>query len=208
MRRALHGRLLGLPDFLEIRVLLFQTLERVFQGAQALAGRFVGLFLQRFALDLELNDAPLELVQRLGLGVDFHANQRSRLIDQIDGFVGQLAIGDVAMRQRGRCNDRRIGDLHAVMHFIALFEPAQNRDGVLHRRLVDQDFLEAPLERRVLLDVLAVFIERGRAHAMQFAACQRRLEHVPRIHGAFGLARADHGVQFVDEENDLPFLLR
>jgi hypothetical protein len=26
---------------------------------------------------------------------------------------------------------------------------------------------------------------------------------IARVHGAFGLARADHGVQFVDEQNDL-----
>ncbi|MNQ82081.1 hypothetical protein D3C85_971240 [compost metagenome] len=36
---------------------------------------------------------------------------------------------------------------------------------------------------------------------MQFAARQRRLEHVARVHRAFGLARADHGVQLVDEDD-------
>jgi hypothetical protein len=72
----------------------------------------------------------------------------------------------------------------------------------------DQHLLEAALERRVLLDVLAVLVERGRADAMQFAARQRGLQHVARIHGALGLAGADHGVQFVDEQDDLAFLLR
>ena len=72
----------------------------------------------------------------------------------------------------------------------------------------DQHFLEAPLERGVLLDVLAVFIERGRAHAVQLAARQRGLEHVAGVHRALGLAGADHGVQLVDEQDDLAFLLR
>ena len=64
--------------------------------------------------------------------------------------------------------------------------------------------LEAALEGRVLFDVLAVFVERGRADAVQFAARQHRLEHIGRVHRAFGRARADDGVQLVDEEDDLP----
>ena len=66
------------------------------------------------------------------------------------------------------------------------------------------DRLEAPLERRVLLDVLAVLVERRRADAMQFAARQRRLEHVGGVHRALRLAGADERVQFVDEQDDLP----
>ena len=40
---------------------------------------------------------------------------------------------------------------------------------------------------------------------MQFAARQHGLEQIARIHGAFGFARAHHGVQLVDKENDLAF---
>ena len=43
------------------------------------------------------------------------------------------------------------------------------------RRLVHQDGLEAPLERGILLDVFAVFVERRRADAVQFAARQHGL---------------------------------
>ena len=74
-------------------------------------------------------------------------------------------------------------------------------------RLVHQHFLETALERGILLEVLAVFVERGRAHAMQLATRQRGLEHVAGVHGAFGLAGAHHGVQLVDEQDDLAFLL-
>ena len=42
---------------------------------------------------------------------------------------------------------------------------------------------------------------------MQLATRQRGLEHVAGIHRAFGLAGADHGVQLVDENNGLPFVL-
>ncbi len=36
---------------------------------------------------------------------------------------------------------------------------------------------------------------------------RRRLEHVAGVHGALGLAGADHGVQLVDEDDGLAFVL-
>ena len=65
------------------------------------------------------------------------------------------------------------------------------------------DRLEAPLERRVLLDVLLILVERRRADGVQLAARQHRLQHVRGVDRAFGRAGADHGVQLVDEEHDL-----
>ena len=171
------------------------------------SGCLVLLLLQRLLLDLQLDDAPLELVEHLGLGVDLHADARRGLVDQVDGLVRQLAVGDVAVRERRGGHDRRIGDLDPVVHLVALLQAAQDRDGVLDRGLIHQHLLEAPLERGILLDVLAVLVERGGADAVQLAARERRLEHVAGIHGAFGLAGADHGVQLVDEQDDLAFLL-
>jgi hypothetical protein len=52
-----------------------------------------------------------------------------------------------------------------VVRLVARLEPAQDRDRLLDARLIDIDGLEAPLERRVLLDVLAVLIERRRTDA-------------------------------------------
>ena len=42
---------------------------------------------------------------------------------------------------------------------------------------------------------------------MQLATRQGGLEHIARIHGAFGLARAHHGVQLVNKNNGLAFVL-
>ncbi len=90
-----------------------------------------------------------------------------------------------------------------MVHLVALAQAAQDRDGVLDGRLVDQDRLEAALERGVLLDVLAVLVERGGADAVQLAAREHRLQQVARVHRALGGAGADDGVQLVDEEDDL-----
>ena len=114
-----------------------------------------------------------------------------------------MPVGDVAVRERGRRDDGAVGDAHAVMELVFLLEPAQDRDCFLHRRLVHEYRLEAPRERGILFDILAVFIERGRADAMQLAARKRRLEHVRGVHRAFGFAGADQRVQLVDEQDDV-----
>ena len=82
-----------------------------------------------------------------------------------------------------------------MVRLVALLQPAQDRDRVLDGRLIDEHRLEAPFERGVLLDVLAVLVERGGADAVQFAAGQHRLEEVAGVHRALGLARADDRVQ-------------
>ena len=94
------------------------------------------------------------------------------------------------------------------MDFVALLQAAQDRDRVFDGRLADQDWLKAAFERGIFLDVLLVFVQRGRADRAQFAAGQRRLQNVGSVHRAFGRARANQRVQFVDEQNDLPFRLR
>ena len=89
-----------------------------------------------------------------------------------------------------------------VMGLVLLLEAAQDRDRVLDRRLGDEHRLEAPRQRRVLFDMLAIFVERGRADAMQFAARQRRLEQVRSVHRPVRLAGPDEGMHLVDEQDD------
>ena len=89
------------------------------------------------------------------------------------------------------------------MDLVPLAQAAQDRDRVLDGRFVDQDRLEAPLEGRVLLDVLAVLVERRRADRVELAAGEHRLEQVRGVHRALGRAGADDRVQLVDEQDDL-----
>src|ERR1700687_820656 len=85
---------------------------------------------------------------------------------------------------------------------VEALHPVQDRDGLDQRRLVDEDRLEAALERSVLLDVLAVLVERGGADALDLNTRQRRLQNVGRIDGALGGAGAHQRVQLVDEKDD------
>ncbi len=137
-----------------------------------------------------------------GLGIDLHLQPRRRLVDQVDRFVRQETVGDVAVRQRRGGDDRAVGDAHAVMGLVLLLQAAQDRNRILDRRFGDVDRLETPGEGRVLLDMLLVFVERRRADAMQFAAGERGLEEVGGVHRPFRLAGADEGVHLVDEQDD------
>ena len=166
-------------------------------------GGLVGLLLQCLALDLELLDAALDLVDLGRHRVDLDLQSRGGLIDQVDRLVGQEAVGYVALRESRRGDDRRVGDPHPMVHLIALLQPTQDRDRVAYVGLADVDRLKAPLQRRVLLDVLAVLIERRRADRPQLAPGQHRLQQVGGIDGAFGGAGSDDRVQLVEEEDDL-----
>ena len=95
-----------------------------------------------------------------------------------------------------------------MVRLVALLQPAQDADRVRHRRLADEHRLEAPLERRVLLDVRAVLVERRRADRAQLAAREHRLQEVARRDRALRRAGADDRVQLVDEEDDLALARR
>jgi hypothetical protein len=183
--------LLRHPAVGEDTALLLEVGELLVEPAEPVLRRRVALLLERLALDLELDDAAVDLVERLGLGIDLHAQPRRGLVDEVDRLVRQEAVGDVAVGEGRRRDQRRIGDPDAVVQLVLLLDAAEDRDGVLDGRLADEDRLEAAGQRGVLLDVLAILVERGGADAMQLAAGQGRLEEVRRIHRAVGLAGAD-----------------
>ena len=144
------------------------------QGLEPLLGGLVALLHERLLLDLHLRELALGGVDFFGHAVDLDAQAAGRLVHQVDGLVGQEAVGDVAVRQLGRRHDGAVGDAHAVVDLVLLLQAAQDGDGVLDGRLAHQHRLEAALERGVLLDVLAVLVERGRADGMQLAAREAR----------------------------------
>ena len=200
--------LLSRPDFLEIGEIALRRGNLRLQSGKPLARGVVALLAEGLAFDLELDQPPFEPIHGLGLRVDLHAYPARGLVHEVDRLVGKLPVRDVAVGQRRSGDESGVRDVHAVVDLVALLEAAQDRDGVLDRGLVHQDLLEAPLERRVLLDVAPVLVEGGRADAVQLAPRERGLEHVPGVHRAFRLSGSDQGVNFVDEQDDPALLLR
>ena len=94
---ALGLGLLGLPDLVEVGDLLLQLGDLFLDQRQALLRGFVLFALDGFALDLQLDQAAVEPVHDLGLGVDLDLDLGGGLVDQVDRLVGQEAVGDVAV---------------------------------------------------------------------------------------------------------------
>ena len=177
------------------------------QRGQTLLGKRVGLLFECRLLNLVLDDAAGDDVELGGHGVHLGADERAGLVDQVDGLVGKETVGDVAVGQNRRRHQGAVLNLDAVEDLVPLLQAAQDADGVLHRRLVDQHGLEAPLERRVFFNILAVFVEGRGADAVQLAARQHGLEQVAGVNGAVRRAGTHDGVQLVDEEDDAPLAL-
>ena len=189
--------LLGIEGFLGGRDVVAQLL-------QAFLGGHVGLLHEGLFLDLHLDELALGGIHFLGHGVDLNAQAAGRLVHEVDSLIGQEAVGDVAVGKLGRAHDGAVGDAHAVVDLVLLLQAAQNGDGVLHRRLAHKHRLEAALQGGVLLDVLAVLIERGGTDGAQLAASQSRLQHVARVQGRVAASAGTHdGVQLVDEQDDV-----
>ena len=70
-------------------------------------------------------------------------------------------------------------------------------------RLAHLDRLEPPLQRRVLLHVLAVLVQRGRPDRLQLTTGQHRLQDARGVDRALRGTRAHQRVQLVDEQDDV-----
>jgi len=82
-----------------------------------------------------------------------------RFVHQVDRFVGQEPVGDIAVRQgRGR-NQRGVGNPDTVVQFVLFLDAAQDADGVLDGRFFYHDRLETPRQCGVLFHILAVFVQ-------------------------------------------------
>jgi hypothetical protein len=90
---------LGLPPLGQLARLLLEIGELLLDAPEALLRRLVAFLLQRLALDLQLDEPPVEVFDLLGLGFDLHPDPARRLVHQVDGLVGQEAVGNVAIAQ-------------------------------------------------------------------------------------------------------------
>ncbi|EAP78060.1 hypothetical protein ISM_07185 [Roseovarius nubinhibens ISM] len=199
---------LGLPlrghlarSLLQIRQLFLELLETVLR-------RDIILFLERLRFDLLLQDLTVERVKLFGLAVHLHPQPAGGLVHQVDRLVRQEPVGDIAMAERRGGHQGAVRNPHPMVQLVFLLDAAQDADRVLDRRLLHHDGLEPPRQRRVLLHMLAIFIERGGPDTMQLAARQRRLDQIGRIHRAIRFPGPDERVHLVDKENDLARRIR
>ena len=203
------GLFVDLVEQVDARVLDLALLgllagQELLLGVAEAAGLFEVLRLDGLLLRL---DDPGELVlEVLVVGRGLHAldaQPAAGLVDEVDGLVGQEPVGDVAVGQVGRGHQRLVGDRDPVVGLVAVAQALQDLDRVGHGGLVDRDLLEAALEGGVLLEVLAVLVERGGADGLQLAPGQHGLEDRGGVDGALGGTRTHEGVDLVDEQDDV-----
>ena len=194
---------LGFPDFVQIGVFFLQAVDFLVYQLQTFFAGVIALFGNVHFFHFELNDAAVEFVHLLGFAVQLHFDAAGGFVNQINRFVGQEAVGDVAVAQLCGGNDGGVGNVDAVVDFVAFLQTAQDGNGVFHAGFADQYFLEAAFECRIFFDVLAVFVQSGRADTVQFAARQSRFQHIARIHCAVGFACADQSMDFIDENQSV-----
>ena len=83
-----------------------------------------------------------------------------------------------------------------------LDDAAQHDHALLFRWLFDFNDLEAAGERGVFFEEFFVFGPGGGGDGAEFAASQRWLEKIGGVALTCGASGADHGVSFINEEND------
>ena len=206
-REILHGFLLVIPLCFLIIKLIPQISQLLLEILQTFLTKTVCLFLKSCFLNLQLQHFPAQLVKLGRHGIQFRLNKGTGFIYQINGFVRQKTLGNITMGQGCRCHQGRVCDLNPVEYFVTFFQTSQDGNRIFYGRLVNQYLLETALQSRIFLNVLTVFIQRGRTDTMKLASCQKRFQQVTGIHGAIGLTCAYNQMQFIDEQDNLSFTL-
>ena len=200
-RDLLH--LAFLPAFLGGDKILFERTLLIAQGRRTL----VVLQLDRCVLlDAELLQTLFQTLDGRRQDDGLHARLRRRLVHEVDRLVRQTAVGNVAMRQAHRRLQSLVPDLRVVKRLVLRAQSVEDLLRLLRRRLLDEDALEAPLQRRILLEILLVLLQRRRTDDLHLATRKGRLQDVRGIERAFRCARPDERVHLVDEEDHLAAL--
>src|ERR1019366_3832503 len=101
----------------------------------------------------------------------------------------------VAVGQIGGRVERLVSDVDLVVLLVAIAQALEDLDRLLGRGLVDDDLLEAPLERRVALQVLAVLLQGRGPDRLELSPRQCRLQDGRRVGPALGRTGPDEVVE-------------
>ena len=124
---------------------------------------------------------------------------RPGLVNQIDRLIGQVAIRNIAVGQRGRRPNRVIGNHYPVVCLVTIPQTGQNLYGIFHAGLFYLHRLETPLQGRIFFNIFTVFLGGGSPDGLQFPARQHRFEDRGRVNRALGGTCPHQGVNLVNE---------
>ena len=193
------------PESLISRSLPSLAASSSFSLSRRLAGLFEVLALDGLLLGLDHAGRARSRSPCSPAGVSMRLMRRREPASSMRSMAlsGRKPVGDVAVGQVGRGHEGLVGDGDPVVGLVAVAQALQDLDRVGHGGLLDHDLLEAALEGGVLLEVLAVLVERGGADRLQLAAGEHRLQDRRRVDGALGGTGTHEGVELVDEQDDV-----
>ena len=163
-------------------------------------------FLRRRRLFLvKANAAKLvvELANLIGQRAIANAHARASLVEHVDCLIGQEAVLDITRRHRDGGLQRLVGITHVMVRLVAVAKAVENAQSLFLARLFHVHRLEATGERGIFFEMLAIFLGSGGSNYLQLATRQRRLQNSGGVDGAFSGTRANDGMHFVDEQNDV-----
>ena len=139
------------------------------------------------------------------IGLAVHLHPCTSLVDEIDGLVGQITVGNVASTARNSELQCIVVILHMMERLVARLEHLHDLQSLVDARLVDGHLLETAHQSLVAHDVAVVFLVGRCPDEAHLTALEIGLEQVAGVHRAFtGLACAHDIVDFIDIE-DGPF---
>ena len=89
-----------------------------------------------------------------------------------------------------------------MIRFKTILQSAQDRDRILHGRLLYHDTLEPSFQSRILFDIFSILVKRRCTDAAQLTAGKHRFKQIGRIHASFCLAGTDQIMDLVDEQDN------
>ena len=92
-----NAALFGLPTGLLLVELVLEVCKLLGELCKTILRKLIGLLFKRRFLDLKLHDLAAHVVKLGRHGVDLRADQRTGLIDKVDGLIGQETVGDIAV---------------------------------------------------------------------------------------------------------------
>ena len=138
-----------------------------------------------------------------GQGGVFQVDVGTGLVDEVDGLVRQIAVGNVPLTHGHRQTAHLRGDGHLVVGLIVGGDALNDLDALLDGGLLHNDGLEAALQGGVLLNVLAVLVEGSGANDLELAPGEGGFQNIGGIHAALGIAGAHNVVDLVDDQDDI-----
>ena len=125
---------------------------------------------------------------------------RCRFIHQVNGFVRQKAVVDIAGAHLHRCIQRSVTDLHAMVALIVRAHSFEDLLCLFLCRLFHGHRLETAFQRRIFFNIFPVFFQGRRSDQLDLASGERRFQNIRRIQSALGSARSNDRMQLINKE--------